>query len=241
MHSVSALFGGAAGGITLYYVDLAEFRLIGRAVCQFARQFGVFQPGFASCVIPCFSGGFPCAGCVQRFIQYGFCRLRVFLKIGHQFFINHGGNKPRDIRVAEFAFGLALKLCFRQFYADYRGQTLAHIVAGKFFIAVFQDIKFFAVVVKYAGQRGFESRFVGTAVYGIDIIGKGKQNLVIGIRITERNFGASVLFRCRDMDHFILNGIKPSCFVYIFNKGFDTALIVINLFFLFFGITASKV
>ena len=135
--AVAPLFGGAAGGIALDDINFGVFGVAVDAVRQFAGQGVALERGFSSGAVPRFPRGFSGARSVQSLVENRLGDGRVFFKIGHHFVIDHFGDKPGHFGVAEFPFCLPFKLGFGQFYADYGGQTLAAVLAGKLFVGIF--------------------------------------------------------------------------------------------------------
>ena len=205
--TVPSVLGGAAGGITLDDVNFAQGGVVGGAVRQLARQLAAFQPGLITGVISGLAGRLSGARSVQGLGQQRLGYRRVLLKIGHQFVIYQGADQAGNVRIAQLALGLALKLGLGKLHADDGSQPLAHIVAGELLVIFFQNIKLFAVVVKHPGQGGFEPGLVGTAVNGIYVVGKGQQGLIVAVRIAQRHLCTAVVLSSGDVDYFILNGV----------------------------------
>ena len=119
-----------------YDVELAQRRVLGKAVGQLAGQGGAFKRAFAPRLVACPARRLPRARSVERFGKQRFGRLRVFFKISRQLVVQHGGDQAAHLGVAELALGLPFKLRVGQLDGDHGGQTFAHVVAGKVFVVV---------------------------------------------------------------------------------------------------------
>ena len=77
--TASCYLCGTTGGITLYNVDLAVFRIFIGAVCQFSRKGHSLQSGFSSGQITGFTGCLTGTLCQQGFLADCLCNRRILL------------------------------------------------------------------------------------------------------------------------------------------------------------------
>ena len=96
--------------------------------------------------------------------------IGVFFQENHQRIANGAGDNTCDLRVAQLAFSLPLKLRFRHLDRHHSRETFPKIFSGDFKLKLFKHATIFPVLGKYAGERPAEAGNVRTSLPGIDIV-----------------------------------------------------------------------
>ena len=90
-----------------------------------------------------------------------------------------------------------------------------------------------AVAVKNTGKCCLKARFVGTALYGADIICKGQNGIVVATRILHCNLGNRGILASGNVYNFGMQQLLMLFGVDMLNKAFYTALVAkIKLYWL---------
>ena len=130
---IAALLGRTAGRVTLHDEQLAQGGVLALAIGQLAGQLSCRTA--RPCAAPKFLGlarGLPRPSRIHHLFHDELGVLGVFLQERADLLVHQGGHQTRDLAVAQLSLGLALELGHGQLHADYRGKTLAYIVARKF-------------------------------------------------------------------------------------------------------------
>ena len=135
---VAALFGRAAGALSLDQEQLGAFGLAFGAVGQFAGQASGVQRPFAAGKIAGFAGRLARARGFNGLVDDLAAHCLVLLEEGAQALVDERLHRAGNIGI-QLAFGLPLKLRLRQLHADHRDQAFPHIVAAEVFLHIFEQ------------------------------------------------------------------------------------------------------
>ncbi|MCG3118401.1 MAG: hypothetical protein ALAOOOJD_00590 [bacterium] len=228
--AVTALFRGAAGGVALNDVNFTMLRIGDTAIRELTGKAGAVDTGFAPRQFFGFAGGLTRARGEQTFFDDLAADRRIFFKIRAQTVVTNGFDDAAHFAVAELGFGLAFKLRLGNFDAQHRGQTFAHIIAGKLdIIFLFDEIIFRRVGIDRLGQRRFETDEMRAAFDGVNVIDIGKNIVIVSIVILQRQFHRHILTLTGNINRFFHQGFAR--FIDILHEFADTAL-VLKFFFL---------
>jgi len=126
-----------------------------------------------------------------------------------------------NFRIHQFDFGLALELRVGMFDADDGGHAFARVVAAEIAVRVLQQAAFAGVIVDAAGYRGAQACQVGSAVNGIDGVGKGVHCFCKNIRILNHEFHADAVDFLLAVDGFMQHFLGA---VQVAHKGSNSTL-----------------
>ena len=107
--------------------------------------------------------------------------------------------------VAQLGLGLALKLGLGQLHRDDRGETLTAVLAGHLLL-VLEDFHLLAVGVEHVGQGLLEAGLVHAALGGVDVVGEGHQNLVVGVGVLHGDLRDGVVLHAGHVDDAVVDG-----------------------------------
>ena len=202
---VPALLGGAAGGVALDDVNFRQGRVPLIAVGQLAREGGPLQGVLPADVLPGAAGGLPGPVGHHGLLQNGPAHGGVLLQIGLQLVGDHVVHQRADLAVAQLGLGLALELGLGEFYRDDAGEALPAVVAGHL-VVVFQQAGLLAVGVEHIGEGPLEALLVHAALGGVDVVGKGDDDLAVAVVVLHGHLGHGVLLGARHVDHVLVDG-----------------------------------
>ena len=120
--------------------------------------------------------------------------IQIFIKIVAKFFVDKRLNNPLDVRITQLGFGLPLELGILDANGNHGGQTLTHIVSGKSFLEILDQIVDLGKIVDRARNSRFETGEMGPTLNGIDIVHKGKNIVIEGTAILKSYFDFDVFF-----------------------------------------------
>ena len=178
---VTAHLGRAACRIALHDKQFGLGGVFFVAVGQLAGHTVGFQRALAAHQLAGLLGGGAGAGGLGRFFQN---RLRdggVFLKELGQRLVNHIVDQALDEGVAQLRLRLAFKLRLLQFHADDGNDALAGVGAGQVLVLVLQNALGTSIFVQHTGQGQLKALLVGTALGGVDVVGKAQKQLVVAV------------------------------------------------------------
>ena len=226
--AVSAFLGRTARRVTLDDVQLCTLGGFLLAVCQLARQGCAFHGGLPACGVSRLFRRLTGSLCGNALVENGTCYGGVLLEVAHQLVKDHLFHKGLDCRITQATLGLTLELALRQLDGNDRRQTLPDIVAQQF-LSVLEQSELLAVFVDDLGQSVLETGLVGTAVCGMDIIGKRQDQIVIAVVVLQSDFGERIAVHAGNIDHILGQCLQPTLVLQILHELADTALIVENL------------
>ena len=226
---VTAHLGRAACRVTLDDEDLGAGGVFFTAVGQLAGHPAGLQRALAAHQLPGLFGSGAGAGCLGGLFKNGLCHAGVLLKELHQLGVHHVGNKGADLGIAQLCLGLALELCLLQLDGNDADEALADIGTGKVLVLILQQAVAAAVIVEHTGQAGAEALFMGTAVRGVDVVGKAQQQLVVTGIILQRDLGHAPLGLALEVDDIGVEHLQIALFAQIGDKALDAALIAHDL------------
>ena len=221
---VAALLGTAAGAVALDNEDFALGRIALGAVRQLAGQRRALQGGLAAGQVAGLAGGFPGAGGGQALVQHGPRGGGVLLQVLGQLLGNHGIHQRANFAVAQLGLGLALELGLHQLDGHDGGQALAHVVAGQVGVVRLEHVGPPGVVIDDPRQGVAETRQVGTALGGVDVVGEGEHALVEAVVPLERHLDGRAVLHAGDVHRRCEQ--RGLVAVQVFDEGHDAALVV---------------
>ena len=129
--AVAALLGAAAGRVALDEVDLAERRVVERAVGQLAGQHRVLEARLLPDQVARLAGRLAGPGGAHGLLDDGPRHRRVLLEVAAEVLVHHRLDDALDLGVAELGLGLPLELRLPHLDVQDAGQALADVVAGE--------------------------------------------------------------------------------------------------------------
>jgi hypothetical protein len=186
--AVAALLGGAAGGVTLDQVELAQGGVLFLAVGELAGQADAVEHALAPGHLARFARGFPGAGGFDDLAADGLGVDRAFL----QEFGEFGGDDFFDRRAGlagdQLHLGLRCKLGVGHFDGEHTGEAFAHVIAGDFDFRLFGDLVFVDVFVDDPRHRGAQAGEVGAAIGLGNVVGEAQHLFLVGVVPLHRHF-----------------------------------------------------
>ena len=173
--AVAALLGGAAGGVALDDVDLAQRRVLLLAVGQLAGQAHAVEHALAARHLARLARGFARARGVDDLAADDLGVVRA----------SRAGSRSSVLaddvldRAAHFArdqlvLGLARELRLGHLDRQHAGQALAHVVAGDLDLGLLGELVVVDVLVDHARHRRAQAGQVGAAVALRDVVGEAE-------------------------------------------------------------------
>ena len=129
--TASCLFGGSAGGISLYNVDFTVFRIFIGAVSQLSGQGHALQSCFSSGQLPCFSGSLPGTLRQNGFLTDGLGHGRILLQEIGKLLAYHTVHRAPGLGISKLLLGLSLKLGILYLHTDNGSHTFPDVFSGK--------------------------------------------------------------------------------------------------------------
>ena len=132
---------------------------------------------------------------------------------------------------------MSFKLSVLEFYADNCRQALPYIVSLEIGVVILEHTMLAGIIVQNAVDGILKSRFMGTAVHRVNIVGKGNNALIITFVILQSHLRNGVPVGGRDMNHLGMQHLISPGPVHKLHEGGDSPLITIYLFHFMFRIT----
>src|SRR5665213_76228 len=127
--AVAALFGGAAGGITLDQIYFAVLRIVNRAIGEFAGQRAVFERVFATDDIARFAGRLARFGRAGNFLDHSLRNRRILFQKLRELLVHNALDDSLDFGISELRFRLSFELRLWNFHRNNNRQPFAEIIA----------------------------------------------------------------------------------------------------------------
>jgi hypothetical protein len=189
---VAALLGGAAGGVTLDDVHLAQGRVLFLAVRQLARQAEAVQHALAARHVARLARGLAGSGGFDDLAGDDLGIERLFLEVVGQLlrhdFLDGGPGFGRH----QLHLGLRGELRIRHLHREHAGQAFAHVIAGDLDLGLLGDLVFFDVFVDHPRHGGAQAGEVGAAVRLRNVVGEAQDLLGVGVVPLHRHFDVDV-------------------------------------------------
>ena len=221
--AVSAVLGGAACRIALDQIQLGKRSVLALTVGKFAGERGMF--GLFPRRFPRFARRLARDRRRQDLVDDHARVGGIFFKKFLKFFGHDAADQRAHLRVAEFCFGLALKLRVGELDADDRAKPLGDVLLRERGIVWLLQIEFLCVFVDAAEHRGAEALDVRTAVDRAHVVGEGHEVFVVAVVVLHRHFGHDVVFTAADVDDLGMHRRERVALVDILDVGADTALV----------------
>ena len=191
--AVAALLGGAAGGIALDEVELAQRRVLLLAVGELAGQADAVEHALAAGHLARLARGFAGAGGVDDLAGDDLGVDRAF-RAGTRraSAATTSSTAGRASRGDQLHLGLRGELGIGHLDRQHAGQAFAHVVAGDLDLGLLGDLVFFDVLVDDARHRRAQAGQVGAAVGLRDVVGEAEHLLGVGVVPLHRHFDAMV-------------------------------------------------
>ena len=204
--AVAALLGRTTGRLTLDDVDLALRRVALLAIGQFSRQAAAVEGAFATHQIARLARRLTRPGGVHGLADDALGHRRRFFEELPEFVVDDGLDDALDLGVPELGLGLALELRLRNLHADDPGETLADVVAADVrVLQVLRQVVLGGVVVDRAGERGTETREVGAAFVGVDVVREGEHQLRVAVVPLQRDLGFDAVLGTAHEDRLVVD------------------------------------
>ncbi|GAB1413385.1 hypothetical protein MASR1M97_21210 [Candidatus Desulfobacillus denitrificans] len=188
--SVSALLGGAAGGVALNQIQFAQRRIFLLAVGELAGQADAIEHTLAPRHFARLARRFPRACCFDDLSGDDSGISRTLKQELRQFGSDDFLHGRLRFRGHQLHFGLRSELRIRHFHREHTGQPLAHVITGDLDLCLLGYVVLFNILVDDAGHCMPQSRKVGSAIGLRDIVGKAQNLLRVGIIPLHRHFDA---------------------------------------------------
>ena len=191
--AVAAVLRRASCGVPLDDVELADLRIFGRAIGEFAGEGGDVKGGLADFFPGCAGGiaGFAGHG---DLLDDGFGFGRILIEPLAEPFADDGGDDLADLGVPELGLGLPFVLGVGVLDRDDAGEAFAAVFPEEVVFFFFQKLVFPGVVIDDAPHREVEALDVGAAFFGGDVIAEGIDAVLrVGIGPLKGRFGVDVL------------------------------------------------
>src|SRR5918998_5668724 len=175
--SLPALLARTARRVALDDVQLAPGRVLGRAVCQLARQRRALQVALADRIPHLarrLTGPRRLQGLVDDRLRLG----RMLLQELGQELVRGALDEALDLGVPQLGLGLALELRLAELHRDDGREPLADVVAGEVLLFLLDEPLLASVRVDGARQRRPEARQVSPALVGVDVVGEGEDGVL---------------------------------------------------------------
>ena len=219
---VAAVGGAAACGVSLDDVELGELGVILVAVAELVGHSGAAQRALAADGFTGLAGSFTGTVGSEGLIQDHAGNLGMLLHVGHQLVGDDVVHQRTDVGVTQLCLGLTLKLGLGELDGNDGGDALAAVVAGDLVVFLNHAV-FESVAVEHTGQRGFEARFMHTALGGMDVVGKRDDGLVITVMVLQGDFSSGVTLGTGYVDDLLME--RRFILIDIGDKLADTALV----------------
>ena len=155
---------------------------------------------------PAFLAGFPAPGGGEGLVHDGFPHLRILLQELRELFLQDAIHQGTHLAVAQLVLGLALELGVGELDGDDRGHPLPAVLPGEA-LPLLQQAGLLSIGVDHPGEGGLEARFVHAASGGVDVVGKGIDDLIIAVVPLEGDLRLAVLPDAGDIDHVLVQGL----------------------------------
>ncbi len=176
----------------------------------------------------CTPGGLARSCRLQDLVEDGPDDFRIFLKIDGKLLVDEIFDQALHLAVSKLGLGLAFELGLRNLDADHRRQTFAHIIAGQpLQVRLLDRFVLGGILLDRSRKARLEAHQVSPALFGVDVVGKGEDLLVIGAVILDGDSDGDPLLVARygnDLGEDRL--LVP---VQIFHKRDKTAFIIEQL------------
>ena len=211
--AVAALLGAAAGRVALDQVDLAERRVVDRAVGQLARQHDVLQAGLLADQVARLARRLAGPGRADRLLDDVPRHRRMLLEEVAEVLVHHRLDDALDLGVAQLGLGLALELRLLHLDVQHAGEPLADVLAGEGEVFLLEELALLGHVVDGAGQRRLEPGEVGAALVGIDVVHEGEGVLVVAVLVLQGDVHLDVVLGGGERDRLgvqrLLVAVEP--------------------------------
>src|SRR5215218_1477045 len=222
--AVAALLGRAAGGVALHDEDLAQRRVLDRAIGELARQAGVLERALAPGEITRLARGRARLRCRDRLAD-DLARLgRVLLQELGELLVDDRGDEALHARVTELGLRLALELRVGQLGRDHRGEPLAHVLAGEVVVLLLELALLTSVAVERARERRAEARQVRAALVRVDVVREREDRLLVGGVPLQRDLDGALGALALEEDDLLLDRVLAV--VEVADEVLDSALVL---------------
>src|SRR4051812_1412832 len=222
--AVAALLGRAAGGVALDDEDLAQGRVLNRAVGELARQARVLERALAAGEVARLARGRPRLGGGDGLAD-DLARVGgVLLEELGELLVDDRGDEALHAGVAELGLGLALELRVGELGRDDRGQPLADILAREVLVPLLQLALLARVAVERARERRAEAREMRAALVRVDVVREREDGLLVGGVPLERHLDRALGALALEEHDLLLNRVLA--LVEVANEVLDAALVL---------------
>ena len=225
--TVTALFGRAAGGVTLHNVEFGERRVFLLAVGEFAGQTGDIQRPFAACHFARLASRFTGTGSVDHLADNSLGLTRLFQQVITKVLVHFLLDRSFHLGRNQLVLGLRGEFGVRHFNRNNRGQTFTGIVTGGVDLKLFQQTFLLDVAVQTAGEGTAETGKVGAAIALGNVVGEAEDAFVEAVVPLHRHFYTNAIFTLQvEVEHRVDAGLV---LVQVFNKGAQTTFVAEQL------------
>ncbi len=219
---IPSLLGRPAGRIALHDEELAERRVLFRAVRQLAGQGPPVQRALAPDELFRLARRLARPGRVDRLADDLARDRRILLEVGAEVIVDRRLDDALHFAVTELRLGLPLELGVAHLDADDRREAFAHVVASERLGFFLEQIVRVGVVVDGPRQRGLKAHQMGAPLLRVDVVGEGEEVFGVAVVVLERDLQNHVRLFDGDVDRLVQRRLG---FVEMVDEGDDAALV----------------
>ena len=185
--AVATLLGAAACRVALDDVDLAESRIVVRAIGELPGQRTAVEDGLAPRELPRLARRLAGARRRQHLVDDLAGHRRVLLEVLSQALADDALDHALDLAVSELGLGLTLELRVLHLHRDHRGQAFAHVLARHSDLRLGGEAFLVGVVGERAGERRAEADQMGAALDRVDVVHERVHRFGVAVVVLERH------------------------------------------------------
>ncbi len=190
--AIAPLLGGAAGGVALDDVDLAQRRVFFLAVGQLAGQAHAVQHAFAACHLACLARGLAGARGLDDLAAEDLRVVRFFFQIVGERLGDDVLDRRAHFGADQLVLGLAAELGFGHLHAQDAAQAFAHVVAADLDLGLLGQLVLLDVLADHARHRRAQAGQVRAAITLRDVVGETEDLLVVAVVPLHGHFDANL-------------------------------------------------
>ncbi len=190
--AVATLLGGAAGGVTLDDVDLAQRRVLFLAVGQLAGQAHAVEHALAARHLAGLARGFAGTRGIDDLAAQDLGVVGLFLQVVGQRLGDDVLHGRAHFAGDQLVLGLAAELGLGHLHGQHAAQAFAHVVAADFDLGLLGQFVLLDVLADHARHGRAQARQVGAAVALRDVVGEAQHLLGVAVVPLHGDFDADL-------------------------------------------------
>ncbi len=189
---VAALLGGAAGGVALDDVDLAQRRVLLLAVGELAGQAHAVEHALAARHLAGLARGLAGAGGLDDLAAEDLGVVGALFQVVRQRLGDDVFHGRAHFAGDELVLGLAAELGLGDLHAEHAAQAFAHVVAAHLDLGLLGQFLLLDVLADDARHGGAQAGQVGAAVALRDVVGEAEHLLAVAVVPLHGHFDADL-------------------------------------------------